>query len=201
MNSVEQALREQAAKPGTAFDPFQDRLCRDIRNQLSESIIACLRTRCLGPAQQVAERFFALDLTLHQLAYIKQRLAGYAQFLERAATGPEDVLWQGLVLWDLGLHFEVHELLEQAWHRAQGEEKLLLQAMIRASGVYIKGDYGYTEAAAKLAAKALPVLETHRQRLAAYIEPEQLFAAMRNPAALAPLLLGGAILRPTRSQG
>ena len=190
MNSDDQALREQAPSHGTSFDPFQDRRCRDIRNQLSESIIACLRTRCLNPAQQMAQRFLAMQLTPPQLAYIEQRLAGYAQFLERAATGPEDVLWQGLVLWDLGLHFEVHELLEQAWHRARGEEKLLLQAMIRASGVYIKGVYGYTEAAAKLAAKALPVLESQRIRLAAYIDPERLFAAMRNLTTPAPLLLG-----------
>ena len=76
---------------------------------------------------------------------------------------------RGCCLWDLGLHFEVHEILEHAWHRAQGEEKLLLQAMIRAAGVYIKGDYGYFEAAAKLAARALPVLEAHKQRLAGTI--------------------------------
>ena len=201
MNSDDQALRGQATKPGTAFDPFQDRLCRDIRNQLSEAIIACLRTRCLEPAQQVAQRFLAMQLASHQLAYIEQRLGGYARFLERVATGPEDVLWQGLLLWDLGLHFEVHELLEQAWHRARGEEKLLLQAMIRAAGVYIKGEYGYTGAAAKLAAKALPVLESQRQRLASYIDPERLCAAMRNPTAPAPLLLGGAILRQPRSHG
>lgn len=189
MNSDDQAPGGQATSPASPFDPFQDRLCRDIRNQLSESIMACLRTRCLDPARQVAERFLARQLDPQQQAYIERRLAGYACFLEQIATGPEDVLWQGLLLWDLGLHFEVHELLEQAWHRARGEEKLLLQAMIRASGVYIKGDYGYTGAAAKLAAKALPVLESQRQRLAAYTDPERLFTAMRNPTTPAPLLL------------
>ena len=199
MNSDDQAPQQQATS--LHFDPFQDRLCRDIRNQLSESIIACLRTDRLDPAQQVARRFLTMQLAPHQQAYIEQRLAGYGRFLEQVATGPEDVLWQGLVLWDLALYFEVHELLEQAWHRARGEEKLLLQAMIRAAGVYIKGEYGYTEAAAKLAAKALPVLKSQRQRLAVYIDPERLYAAMRNPTTPAPLLLGGAILRPTRSHG
>lgn len=195
------ASRQPMASRETTFDPFQDRLSRDIRNQLSESIIACLRTMDLVPAREVAERFLALQPGPEQVAYIKQRLIGYTRFLERAAIGPEDVLWQGLVLWDLGLHFEVHEILEYAWHRSQGEEKLLLQAMIRAAGVYIKGDYGYTEAAAKLAAKALPVLESQRQRLDVYIDPERLLAAMRNPTVPAPLLLGRAILRPTRSHG
>ena len=183
------ASRQPMARCETSFDPFQDRLSRDIRYQLSESILVCLRTMDLAPAREVAERFLALQPGPEQVAYIEQRLIGYARFLERAATGPEDLLWQGLVLWDLGLHFEVHEILEYAWHRSQGEEKLLLQAMIRAAGVYIKGDYGYTEAAAKLAAKALPVLESQRQRLAAYIDPERLFVAMRDPTAPAPLLL------------
>ena len=187
--AADPASRQPMARCETTFDPFQDRLSRDIRNQLSESIMACRRTMDLAPAREVAEHFLGLQPGPEQVAYIKQRLIGYARFLERVSTGPEDVLWRGLVLWDLGLHFEVHEILEYAWHRSQGEEKLLLQAMIRAAGVYIKGDYGYTEAAAKLAAKALPVLESQRQRLAAYIDPERLFAAMRNPTAPAPLLL------------
>lgn len=172
------------------FDPFQDRLSRDIRNQLSATLLPCLRASSVEPARAVAKRLLALHPGVAQVAYIHQRLERYAQFLVRIAQGPNDVLWQGLVLWDLGLHFEVHEILEHAWHRSQGQERLLLQAMIRASGVYIKGDYGYGEAAAKLAAKALPVLEDQRQRLAAYIDPERLYAAMRTPSAPAPLLLG-----------
>lgn len=171
------------------FDPFQDRLSRDIRNQLSESIIPCLRTMSLDPAREVANRFLALQPGVEQVAYIQKRLTLYTLFFERITQGPEDVLWQGFVLWDLGLHFEVHEILEHAWHPSQGQEKQLLQAMIRAAGVFIKGDYGYFEAAAKLAAKALPVLEAQRQRLTAYIDPERLYAAMREPAAPAPTLL------------
>lgn len=174
----------------TPFDPFQDRLSRDIRNQLSESLLPCLQAMSLDPVREVANRFLALNPGPEQVAYIERRLALFEQFLKRIADGPEDVLWQGLVLWDLGLHFEVHEILEHAWHRTQGQEKLLLQAMIRAAGVYIKADYGYFEAAGKLAAKALPVLEAQRQRLAGYIEPERLCDAMRNPTAAAPILLG-----------
>ncbi len=171
------------------FDPFQDRLSRDIRNQLSESILPCLRTMRLDPAREVANRYLSQKPGPEQVEYIEKRLGLYKQFLERVSVGPQDVLWQGLLLWDLGLHFEVHEILEHAWHRSKGEEKLLLQAMIRAAGVYIKGDYGYVEAAAKLAAKALPVLEAQSQRLAAYIDPEKLLTAMRHPASPAPILL------------
>ncbi len=190
-----QQAKDQGKEKGSVtegarhFDPFQDRLSRDIRNQLSEAILTCLQTMRLDPALEVAKHFLARQPGPEQVDYIERRLQLFAQFLERIADGPQDVLWQGLVLWDLGLHFEVHELLEHAWRRSGGEEKLLLQAMIRAAGVYIKGDYGYFEAAAKLAAKALPVLEAHKQRLAAYIEPERLLTAMRHPRSPAPTLL------------
>jgi len=171
------------------FDPFRDRLSRDIRNQLSESLLVCLRERRLAPAQATADRFLAAAPGPEQAAYISTRLARYARFLELAETGPTDVLWQGLALWDLGLHFEVHEILEHAWLRAHGEEKALLQAMIRAAGVYIKGEYGFADGVGKLAAKALPALVANRERLAAYTDPDRLLNALRNLEEPSPLLL------------
>jgi uncharacterized protein len=108
------------------FDPFRDRLSRDIRNDLSESLLACLREHRLDPAREVAERFFAAAPGPEQMAYIIDRLERYARFLVRVAEEPAaDVVWQGLVLWDLGLHFEVHEILEHAWLRTQGDGKSL----------------------------------------------------------------------------
>jgi len=171
------------------FDPFRDRLSRDIRNDLSESLLVCLRERQLDPARAVADRFLVNHPGPEQVAYIKDRLARYARFLDQAVQGPNDVVWQGLALWDLGLHFEVHEILEPTWFHAQGAEKVFLQALIRAAGVYIKGECGFSEAAAKLAAKALPGLAANRDRLAAYTDPERLLAAMRAPHEKPPLLL------------
>jgi hypothetical protein len=172
------------------FDPFRDRLSRDIRNDLSESLLTCMREHRIDPAREVAERFLAAAPGPEQVAYIIDRLERYARFLDRVAEGPADVVWQGLVLWDLGLHFEVHEILEHAWLRTQGAEKALLQALIRAAGVYIKREYGFHEGAAKMAAKALPVLEANRDRLAAYTDPERLLAALRTADGGPPLLLG-----------
>ena len=171
------------------FDPFRDRLSRDIRNDLSASLLLCLREHRLQPAREVAARFFAGHPGPEQAAYLTDRLQRYERFLNQIAQGPEDVVWRGLVLWDLGLHFEVHEILEHAWLRAQEPEKSFLQALIRAAGVYIKGEYGFSEGAGKLAAKALPVLEAQRDRLAAYTDPERLLIALRSPQKKAPLLL------------
>lgn len=171
------------------FDPYRDRLSRDIRNQLSASIMACMRAHDVAPAQVVADRFLAQHPGPEQVAYMEKRLAGYAAFLRKIENGPEDVLWWGMVLWDLDLFFEVHEVVEDAWHHSKGQEKLLLQAMIRAAGVYIKRPYGFDEAVGKLAAKALPVLENARERLSAYTNPEKLYAAMRDPQGPPPKLL------------
>ena len=171
------------------FDPFRDRLSRDIRNDLSASLLDCLQKGTLAPAQQIAAQYLAARPGPDHIAYIDDRLARYGQFLAQVADGPDDVLWQGLHLWDLGLFFEVHEILEHAWLHAQGEEKALLQAMIRAAGFYIKSEFGFLEGAHKLAAKALPVLEAHRERLGRYCEPERLLTALRQRHAYPPLLL------------
>ncbi|WP_310600057.1 DUF309 domain-containing protein [Desulfobulbus sp.] len=173
----------------TPFDPFRDRLSRDIRNDLSAAMMRCLAAQSLEPARRVADRFLSDSPGPERTAYIRGRLERYGRFLGRAARRPDDTLWQGLVLWDLGLFFEVHEILEHAWMRAEGTEKVFLQAMIRAAGVYIKQEFGFDEAAAKMAAKALPVLAANRDRLAPYCDPERLLAALRVPSGQTPLLL------------
>jgi hypothetical protein len=104
--------------------------------------------------------------------------------------GPDDVLWQALVLWDQKLFFEVHEVLEHAWHQAAGDEKKILQAMIRAAGVYIKLEYGYAEAARKMAGRALPVLMQQRVFLTRYFDPTRLISALKDLNAEPPHLLG-----------
>jgi hypothetical protein len=171
------------------FDPFRDRLSRDIRNDLSESLLTCRTQHRLTAASEVADRYLAINLEPCYVDYIKDRLDRYARFLALVAQGPADVAWQGFVLWDLGLFFEVHEILEQAWMHAFGDEKTFLQALIRAAGVYIKREYGFHDAAGKIAAKALPVLAVNAHRLAVYIDPEHLLAALRSATEKPPLLL------------
>jgi uncharacterized protein len=167
------------------FDPFRDRLSRDIRNDLSESLLVCLREHQLGPAREVADRFFAAKPGPELVVYIKNRLERYGCFLDRVATGSHDVLWQGLVPWDLGLRST--RILEHAWMQAQGT--LFLHAMIRAAGVYIKQECGFFEAGGKMAAKALPVLEANREGLATHTDPERLLVALRTPQGESPILL------------
>ncbi len=168
-----------------------DRLSRDIRNDLSEALVTVLADKSLEPAEKVAALYLEEALPPIYTHYIDDRLKCYAKALQTIAAGGADPLWQGLVLWDLRLFFEVHEILEHAWLNAQGEEKKFLQSMIRAAGVYIKLEHGYGAAAQKIAAKALPVLEANRQRLAIYTTPEKLTAALHDLSIEPPLLLRG----------
>ena len=171
------------------FDPFRDRLSRDIRNDLSESLLTCRTQHQLTAAQAVANSYLATNPEPCYVDYINNRLDRYAKFLALIADGPADVVWQGFVLWDLGLFFEVHEILEQAWMQAFGDEKTFLQALIRAAGFYIKREYGFDDGAAKMAAKAVPVLAANVHRLAVHIDPERLLAALRTTTGKPPLLL------------
>ena len=171
------------------FQPFTDRLSRDIRNDLSESLVAVIRDQSLEPARQIAEKYLQNEPAPIYCDYIHDRLLRYGRALEAIGEQRDNPLFIALVLWDEQLFFEVHEILEHAWLKADGEEKLFLQAMIRAAGVYIKRDAGYAEVALRIALKALPVLENNRHRLTPYTDPELLIKALRNEEANAPLLL------------
>ena len=171
------------------FEPFQDRLSRDIRNDLSAALPLALAQHDLAPVRGVADRYLQQGLATPYAAYIEARLAGYAKALAIIArAGAEDTLHRALVFWDLGLFFEVHEILEQAWHGAQGAEKEILQALIRAAGFYIKGEYGYFEAGAKMAARAVAALEKNRQGCVGF-DLEKLLESLRKLDPIAPKLL------------
>ena len=131
-----------------------------------------------------------MGIELYYREYINDRLVRYQLALELMRRGPGDVLWRALVLWDQKLFFEVHEVLEQVWFKAKGTERKILQAMIRAADVYIKLEYGYTEAAQKMAERALPVLMQQRAFLARYFDSAKLISALKDLNSEPPHLLG-----------
>lgn len=165
---------------GTRFDPFRDRMSRDIRNSLSAAFTRVFVLRDLSPARAAAGRLLRQSSGTVYHAYIRDRLASYEKFLQHAGMGSRDIFRQVLVLWDLGLFYEFHEVLEQEWRRAAGEERQVLQAMIRAAGAYIKLESGYRKEAEKIAARALPVLEQYGDQLAGYFDPGTLRRHLRD---------------------
>ncbi|MBU4228927.1 MAG: DUF309 domain-containing protein [Proteobacteria bacterium] len=171
------------------FEPFQDRLSRDIRNELSAALPLALARNDLAQVRTVAARYLHQGLAAPYAAYIEARLAGYAKALAMIArTKAGTPLAKALVLWDLELFFEVHEILEQAWHEAHGAKKEILQAMIRAAGFYIKGEYGYFEAGAKMAARAVATLEKNRRECIGF-DVDTLVESLRGLDPIPPKLL------------
>jgi hypothetical protein len=172
-----------------AFDPFHDRLSRDIRNGLSRAFGQALAAGKLDPVEELGAAHLSGVLAPGHRDYVTGRLERYRRAFTPIRGAHGDPVRQGLILWDLRLFFEVHEVLEQAWHRAEGGRRRLLQALIRAAGVYIKLEFGQARQAAGLAEKACAGLEENRDALRAYFAPEELIAALRSLNPTPPLLM------------
>lgn len=169
------------------FDPFADRLCRNVRNALSDGFKDTLEKRDLAPVLRIARFFLRDDPPAWVTEYIHDRLATYARVLAEA-PGASEPLDQALILWNHGLFFETHEYLEQYWMHARGEEKQLYQALIRAAGTYVHLARGHLVGARRIAEKALVGLKAHKARLAVFTDPDRLMEKLENLDPVPPSL-------------
>jgi len=172
----------------TSFNPFTDRLSRDLRNDLSEAFAKAVESGDPTELEQTLSGYQNRQLTGFYQTYFAERQRRYRHALETIGQEDRSPLARGVVLWNLELFFEVHEVLEHAWYDAEGELKATLQAMIRAAGVYIKRESGLFAAADKIAAKAIPVLERNSALLAPFFSVSPLIAALADRQAPPPKL-------------
>lgn len=184
------------------FDPFNDRLARDIRNGLSHALIKGLDQANPNLVHDVAAGFLGRNLAPCYTEYILARLRRYdAIFAETGKDGETDTFSQALMLWNMGLYFEVHDRLETLWLKAAGPKRLALQGMIRAAGAYIKWQSGQQEAARKMATKAAAALIEYRASLPQQIpELDVLIQVFQDPVAELPEILLRTTLHPERKQ-
>jgi hypothetical protein len=113
--------------------------------------------------------------------YIDKRLAAYEKVLaDSRDCRPADAVGIALIIWRHRLFFETHEYLEPFWLASGGDEKRMLQALIRAAGTYVHLEQGNRIAARRIAAKAMAAIEKHRQRLALHIDPQLLLDKLRS---------------------
>jgi hypothetical protein len=110
----------------------------------------------------------------HRDALCRRAAAGLAA-LERATPAGADPREAALAragrLADRGLHFEVHELLEPLWLRAEGQERVGLQGLIQAAVALHHAANGNRDGALSLAAEALAKLPACRDALGLDIAP------------------------------
>lgn len=173
------------------FNPFEDRLSRDIRNDLSEGLAKAVETGNSEILAKTVESYRKQPLAPYYREYLEGRYDNYKKALGIIKKGIADPIEQALILWDFELFFEVHEVLEHVWYNAEGKMKLTLQALIRAAGVYIKREYGFNDSSIRIAAKAVAILEENRDILAPYFNPETMISALKDPEQPPPKLLTG----------
>jgi hypothetical protein len=66
----------------TVFQPFTDRLSRDIRNDLSRSLVTVIREHSIDPARQIADDYLQTVPASIYCDYINNRLASYQRVLD-----------------------------------------------------------------------------------------------------------------------
>lgn len=99
--------------------------------------------------------------TKEERAYLADRLPRFDAVL---AAAPSGVLETARLLFNHGLYFDCHELLEASWRGAQGGERLFLQGLIQAGAAYHKRELGSERGFSELAAKAREKLLTAPER-------------------------------------
>ena len=171
------------------FDPFNDRLSRDIRNTLSEAFVESLvQIEPLG-YQVAAEKWLVTKPAAGYVNYIQDRLHRYDLVLEKImASRLDDALLQSLVLWNNGLFFEFHDHLESIWQQATGDEHQALKGLIKAAGVYIHLEHNRQAAVKSLSIKSLNLIRRYSHCLAFITNLDVLTKRLENSDPVSPKL-------------
>ena len=113
-----------------------------LRNRLAETILAALhdaeargRLRALGHEAAALDAWLAPEEREHALL-LRRRATAASAALAALPLGPrspslEEALVAAAALFDAGLGYEVHEILEPHWSRAVGDEREALQGLIQ----------------------------------------------------------------------
>jgi hypothetical protein len=171
------------------FDPFCVREARDIRNRLSDAFVQALAGDDPALLDRVAQDLLGRTSGFIHRQYIADRLERYGRVLRRIERqGLTHPLDQVIPVWNAGLFFECHELLEPLWMNASGNRREALKGLIKAAGVYVHHDGGNPTAAESLATKAAHLLERYPDEFSFIGNAHELLAALRDPAGPAPRL-------------
>jgi len=144
------------------FDPFNDRLSRDIRNTLSEAFVDALAQMAPCGYQAVAEKWLTAKPAAGYFNYIQDRMHRYDRVLEQITTNRlDDALLQSLVIWNNGLFFEFHDYLERIWQQTTDDEHQALKGLIKAAGFYIHMEHNRQQAAERISTKSFDLIRRY----------------------------------------
>ena len=172
------------------FDPFSDRLARDIRNSLSSALIAELTGDSEGAVAQTADQWKRRDPSPVHRDYIRMTLDRYRQVSnEILSLEIRESRFQAVLLWNAGLFFELHELLETVWHDARDTDRIALKGFIQAAGAYVHSLRGKPQAARGLAERARGNLLAGSPALGFIANLDDLIQGLREPSQPPPRLV------------
>ena len=188
MKKKSASSRHKKTTPAS-FDPFNDRLSRDIRNTLAETFVDALLQLDKSGYQRTAEQWLTKDLDDVYAGYIQDRIKRYDRVLNQIKENRiKDAKLQALIIWNHGLFFEVHEHLEWIWQKTAGDEYQALKGLIQAAGVYIHLEFNHREAAEKLAIKSSDRIQKYADCLTFIANLNMLLDNLKNLDPAPPLL-------------
>ncbi len=156
------------------FDPFNSRECRDARNRSAHGFVKAIIAKDPGPFEKVAKPYQTGKKPEYVNDYIRQRAAKLTIVIEQInETGVlvSDCFAVARILWNQGLFFEFHEVLEEEWMKAGGNRKKAIQALILAAVVYEHLTYGRKEPAKKAAKRAVDLMIHYRNIVPGPFDP------------------------------
>jgi hypothetical protein len=154
-------------RPTGKFDPFNNRLSRDIRNSLSEAFMVALSGGDPSAYREEADIWRGKNPSKVYLDYIQDRLQRYDRVFEQIKAGRlEDPVLQSLVIWNQGLFFEFHDHLEGIWKHSTGDQRQALKGLIKAAGVYVHNEFNHRQAVKSLSPKAYNLIRQYSHCLA-----------------------------------
>ncbi len=168
------------------FDPFENRISRDIRNQLSESFLFALREQSPDPVEKTGKALKQIASGPDHINYIDDRLRRYNMILNQLGATKSNTPQQAdpfetaRLLWNLKLFFECHEWLEYFWIKASGSEKKIIQGLIRASGAFVLLEAGRKPAAKSSAQKAIALLREYKESIPGIFNADELIQTLKN---------------------
>jgi hypothetical protein len=179
--------------PSRLLDPFSDRLARNIRNSLSTALVEELTGQEGAAVVTAAGQWLQQELPEVYRNHIEHRRRQYHEAIDAIqSAGVTEPRQQAVVLWNAGLFFELHELLETLWTTTRGAERTALKGVIQAAGAYVHHRRGKPDAGRKLADKAINSLREGSAHLGFIGNPEALVRGLRQLEEDPPVLeIGG----------
>ena len=171
------------------FDPFNDRLSRDIRNSLTDAFMTSLKQKDAGCYLDRSQMLLKRESAPVYKDYIQDRVQRYGLVFERIQQEHiDDARIQAVILWNNGLFFEVHDILEDIWHKKQGDERRAIQGLIKAAGVYVHMESDRLSSAERLALKSVRLLKEYEKVLGFILNLKGLISALENGDPVPPRL-------------